>query len=133
MANKVYTTIRGRKIDMGALAAANAEKIAVGNAKMNARGDLLAKNGVVLRTQEQVEAEWRKNQQQQNDLIGISPDIRAPFQSDKFQMKPLQADHNFEPNTSSIPLEDTAQAEADNNAAQIKKIVQQRRKIVDTE
>ena len=83
MAKKVYKTMRGRPIDMGALAAANSEKIAIGNAKMNARGDLLGPNGIVLRTQEQVEAEWLRNQQRQQETAGISNNIKAPLPPDR--------------------------------------------------
>ena len=72
MAKKLYKTMRGRPIDMLAIAAANADKQAIGNAKMNARGDILGPNGVVLRTQEQIEAEWRRNQQRQQEVAGIS-------------------------------------------------------------
>jgi len=120
--------MRGRKIDMGALAAANADKIAVGNAKITARGDVLGSNGVVLRTQEQVEAEWARNQQRQNEVIGISNNIKMPLPPDQTRVKVVTEDQNFDPSTIDITSQDPV-----DNATQVKKIVQQRRKIVDAD
>jgi hypothetical protein len=55
--------MRGEPVDFGALAARNPEQITLGNVRMNVRGDILGDNGVVLRTQEQVEAEWAKKRE----------------------------------------------------------------------
>jgi hypothetical protein len=121
--------MRGKQIDMSALAAANADKIAVGNAKMNARGDILGAKGVVLRTQEQIEQEWQRNQQRQNEVAGISNNIKAPLFPDRPGAAMLQ-DQNFEPMTE---MPEPASAAPVGNAEQVKKIVQQRRKIVESD
>lgn len=132
MAKKLYKTMRGRPIDMLAIAAANADKQAIGNAKMNARGDILGPNGVVLRTQEQIEAEWRRNQQRQQEVAGISNNIKAPFPADRPAARALPADQNFEPDAT--PAFDSAERPAVvDNAEQVKKMVQTRRKIVDAD
>lgn len=46
---KTYTTAMGRSIDFESLRAANEETIAVGNMKVNARGDQLGSGGVIER------------------------------------------------------------------------------------
>lgn len=61
-----HTTARGDSIDMSALAAQNSEEVALGNARMNARGDILGDHGIILKTQEQIEAEWAAQQEQSN-------------------------------------------------------------------
>jgi len=132
MTGQFTRTMRGRQLDMGALAAANADKIAVGNAKMTARGDILGPKGVVLRTQEQVEQEWLRNQQRQQDVASTNHNIKSPLFPDrpKPSAAAMAADQHFEP--AAEPVTDAASA-AIPNAEQVKKLVQQRRKIVDTE
>jgi hypothetical protein len=127
----MYTTMRGRPIDMAALAAANAEKIAVGNAKMNARGDVIGPNGVVLRTQEQVEQEWQAAQQRQREVVSaVGQNIKAPLFPDR--PGAVVEDQNFEPTMAeSAPVYPTT--EPGGNADQVKKIVQQRRKIIESD
>jgi hypothetical protein len=56
-----HITMRGEVIDMNRLRSINAGTPAIGNANLNARGDILGRGGVVLKTQEQIEAEWEAN------------------------------------------------------------------------
>ena len=132
---RTYTTMRGRPIDMAALAAANADVRAVGNAKMNARGDILGPKGVILRTQEQVEQEWQQNQQRQQELVGgVSPNIKAPLFPDR--PGALAEDQQFDPSAFNLPPSAAPvypSTEPNANAEQIKKIVQQRRKITESD
>lgn len=51
---KVYTSVRGKEIDMEKLSLRNETEIAVGNAKMNARGDEIGPGGKIVRTREQI-------------------------------------------------------------------------------
>ena len=51
---KIYRTMQGREIDMDSLAARNETMPAVGNVRMNARGDELGPGGVVVRKREDV-------------------------------------------------------------------------------
>ena len=53
MTNKVYRTAQGRIVDLGALEAQNEHVRAVGNMKVNARGDKLDANGRVISTRSQ--------------------------------------------------------------------------------
>jgi len=59
MQNK-HRTAKGRPIDWEALRRQNENSIALGNAKMNARGDILSKGGKVVKTREQIEEEYNK-------------------------------------------------------------------------
>jgi hypothetical protein len=53
-----HITMRGEAIDMNRLRSINSDTPAIGNANLNARGDVIGKHGVVLKTQEQIESEW---------------------------------------------------------------------------
>lgn len=57
---KVYRTALGKTIDMDNLRLANEEIIAIGNMKVNARGDELGPGGQVSRTRNQVMDEYYK-------------------------------------------------------------------------
>lgn len=58
---KVYTSVRGKEIDMEKMALKNETLPAVGNAKVNARGDELGPGGKIVRTREQVLQDYYKN------------------------------------------------------------------------
>lgn len=51
---KTYTSMKGKEIDMEKLAMMNETMPAVGNAKLNARGDELGAGGQIVRTREQI-------------------------------------------------------------------------------
>lgn len=55
---KTYRSMQGRQIDMEKLRAQNELMPAVGNMKVNARGDELGAGGKVIRTREQIMAEY---------------------------------------------------------------------------
>lgn len=58
---KVYTSVRGKEIDMERLSIKNETEIAVGNAKLNARGDELGSGGKIVRTREQILQDYYNN------------------------------------------------------------------------
>jgi hypothetical protein len=90
-----HMTMRGEPIDMAALVAKNATQPAVGNAKLNARGDVLDNRGQIIRTQEQVEAEWRRQQELQDSLRPRAMNLKADLAS---QMpEPVVVVDEFEP------------------------------------
>jgi hypothetical protein len=98
-----HLTMRGEPIDMGALVTRNAEKVAIGNASMNARGDILGPNGIVLRTQEQIEEEWNRQKAAQDAVTAM--DIKAPMpgpspvpqMTPNIQKKVMADDQDFDP------------------------------------
>jgi len=58
---KVYTSMKGKEIDMEKLTLKNELTPAVGNARVNARGDELGSGGKILRTKEQILQDYHKN------------------------------------------------------------------------
>lgn len=59
---KVYRSMQGKEVDMEALAARNETMPAVGNVRMNARGDELGPGGIVVRKREDIVNDQYKNQ-----------------------------------------------------------------------
>lgn len=57
---RIYTTAHGKQIDMDRLRVANEETIAVGNMKVNARGDKLGTGGEVAQTRNQIQDNYNK-------------------------------------------------------------------------
>lgn len=55
---KVYRTMQGKLVELDLLRARNEMVPAVGNAKLNARGDLIGRGGKVVKTREQIVAEY---------------------------------------------------------------------------
>lgn len=90
-----HITMRGELIDMNRLRSINADTPAIGNASLNARGDILGRGGVVLKTQEQIEAEWEANRLAREasvrpaDIKGDNVIPTAPVR------KQLEADDQF--------------------------------------
>jgi hypothetical protein len=58
---KTYTSLRGKEIDMERLALKNENEIAVGNVRVNARGDEIGEGGKIVRTREQILQDYYKN------------------------------------------------------------------------
>jgi len=54
MSRKVYRTMQGKQIDLDALVSKNEAMPAVGNVRMNARGDELGPGGQVVRKREDI-------------------------------------------------------------------------------
>jgi len=60
MSTRIYTTANGKKINLDSIIAKNENEIAVGNMKVNARGDELGPGGKIERTREKVMTEYYK-------------------------------------------------------------------------
>lgn len=71
-----HITMRGEAIDMNRLRSINSDTPAIGNANLNARGDVIGKHGVILKTQEQIEAEWETSRLYRENSIRAA-DIKA--------------------------------------------------------
>jgi ATP-dependent protease ClpP protease subunit len=52
------TTMKGKILDMGQIMAQNEKTVAIGNARMNARGDMLGAGGQIVKRREQVAQEY---------------------------------------------------------------------------
>ena len=57
---KTYRTLQGKEIDMEKLSLQNETAPAVGNMKVNARGDELGPGGKIVRTREEILADYYK-------------------------------------------------------------------------
>lgn len=64
MTRRVYKTMQGREVDMDQLLQKNETIPAVGNVRMNARGDELGQGGKVVRTREEVVSQYYKDNQE---------------------------------------------------------------------
>ena len=61
MTNEVYQSANGKKVDMGALRLQNEKVRAVGNMRVNARGDVINDNNEVIRTRnDQVKSDYKR-------------------------------------------------------------------------
>lgn len=61
MTDSVYTTAQGKKLDMGSLRLKNEQVRAVGNMKVNARGDIVDDmNNIISTKQEQVAKQYQR-------------------------------------------------------------------------
>jgi hypothetical protein len=55
---KIYTSMQGKVVDMEKLAARNELTPAIGNVRVNARGDELGPGGKIIRKREEIMAEY---------------------------------------------------------------------------
>ena len=70
--NKVYKTMQGKVVDMDMLRKRNELTPAVGNAKINARGDELGAGGKIVRKREDVVKEYYENSKGVVDQKAVS-------------------------------------------------------------
>lgn len=71
-------TMRGKSLDVTAIQAKNETKVAIGNANMNARGDILGPGGKVKRKREEVAHEYHQNNPKavrRVSLKEVTPDV----------------------------------------------------------
>jgi hypothetical protein len=64
---KTYTSMQGKVVDMEKLAIKNELTPAVGNMKVNARGDEIGAGGKVVRTREQILADYYADKNQSKE------------------------------------------------------------------
>lgn len=98
MAGSRHMTMRGEVIDMEKLRIANGDQVALGNASKNARGDIVGQGGVVLKTQEQIEAEWAASKARR-DAASKPVDLKA-------EQSLAQAINNISPRGKSLAVAD---------------------------
>lgn len=59
-ARKLYKSMQGKEVDMEKLRTMHETTLAVGNAKMNARGDEIGPGGRIVRKREEIQNEYYK-------------------------------------------------------------------------
>lgn len=78
---KIPTSMRGVAVDMDAMRAANESSVAVGNGKMNARGDIMGQNGQIEVRREQIAREYLAKNPQAAKQVGLKPAIPDSFET----------------------------------------------------
>lgn len=130
MGIKHYTAL-GELIDMGALVAKHSNTVALGNARMNARGDVVGQGGIVLKTQEQIEEEWQRARQMEN-VIEQPMDLKtANIPMPHAPKKIVADDADFAPEPAPVIQSATADAPSQVQATATS-TASRRRKIVDS-
>ena len=69
---KAYRTMRGREVDFEKLSLRNENTPAVGNMRVNARGDELGAGGKIIKTREQILADYYQNNPRSVDTVGVA-------------------------------------------------------------
>jgi hypothetical protein len=86
---KITTSMRGRVIDMDAMRAANEQSVAVGNAKMNARGDIMGLGGQIEIRREQIAREYHAANPVTAASVSLKPISADVFETPSEAMKRL--------------------------------------------
>src|SRR5579859_5290585 len=77
-------TMQGIDLDITALMAQHDQSIAIGNARMNARGDIIGRGGKIIKKREQIVQEYyQKNPKavKKISLRDIKPDVMKPAEA----------------------------------------------------
>lgn len=79
---KQTISMRGVVVDMDALRAAGEQSVASGaGSKMNARGDILGKNGQIEVRREQIARDYYKNNPQAGKQVSLKPAVPDEFET----------------------------------------------------
>jgi len=78
MANSVYRTMQGKEIDLDKLRIKNEMTLAVGNVKVNARGDELGPGGKIIKKREDVMTEYHAHADSLPTKAAKPPKAAAP-------------------------------------------------------
>ena len=76
--NQTYKTMQGKTIDLDLLRQRNELTPAVGNARVNARGDELGPGGQIIRKREEVVNEYYKNNKPMPDEVPVTQNKPLP-------------------------------------------------------
>ena len=80
MPKKIYRTMQGKMIDMESIMTKHETMPAVGNAKMNARGDELGPGGKIIKTREAIMAEYYENDPDATPRRAVKPAVVEPVE-----------------------------------------------------
>ena len=94
----IYKTMQGKQIDMDLLRQRNELTPAVGNAKVNARGDELGPGGKIIRKKEDVLREYYENSSSMPEEVAVRRDQKVEIAQEK------PATKKSKPNTSSVKI-----------------------------
>ena len=94
----IYKTMQGKQIDMDLLRQRNELTPAVGNAKVNARGDELGPGGKIIRKKEDVLKEYYENSSSMPEEVAV----RREKNNETLQEKPVTK--QAKPKTASVKI-----------------------------
>lgn len=83
-------SMRGKSVDMASLMAQNSQKIALGNANMNARGDIIGPGGKVVKPREQLAREYHRSNPKAVKQVALR-DIKQEVMDSGPPVTPAQA------------------------------------------
>lgn len=78
---RVQVSMRGKVIDMDALRTQNDESVAIGNARMNARGDIMGPGGQIEIRREQLIREFYATHPQGAQQVSLKPAVADTFET----------------------------------------------------
>lgn len=83
-------SFRGKEVNMLALAKKNEFKIAIGNSHQNARGDIIGRGGIIIKTREEQIKEYQESIQQQEGMGSMKAEQLSDLEKDlkKYTSKP---------------------------------------------
>lgn len=84
---KVQKSMRGVAIDMDALRAQNDEQVAIGNARMNARGDVMGQGGKIEIRREQIVRDFYAKHPQGMNQVSLKAAMPDTFETPAEAMK----------------------------------------------
>ena len=107
-----HRTARGIPVDMDRIRLANEQTIAVGNMKVNARGDQLGAGGKIIKTRQQIMAEKNKLHKGPiaDDFNGVAESMDDIVQ-DTITID-IPEPKNIQPNAENTPVVESSEAES---------------------
>jgi hypothetical protein len=78
---KPAVSMRGRVVDMDAMRSANEEMKALGNARMNARGDIMGRNGQIEVRREQIARDYYNRNPGAAQQVSLKPAVPDVFET----------------------------------------------------
>lgn len=78
---KPHTSMRGKVLDMDGMRAQNDQNVAIGNARMNARGDVVGRGGKIEIRREQIIRDFYNRNPQGTSSVSLKPAVPDVFES----------------------------------------------------
>lgn len=105
-------SFRGKEVDMIALEKKNEFKVALGNAHMNTRGDILGRGGIIVKTREDQLKEWSNKIVEETTIVEKNDNTEIEEVVKEFQKTPQkQSQKKSKKETSTIIYDDITEEE----------------------
>lgn len=105
-------SFRGKEVDMIALEKKNEFKVALGNAHMNTRGDILGRGGIIVKTREDQLKEWSNKIVEETTIVEKNDNTEVEEVVKQSQKAPQkQSQKKSKKETSTIIYDDITEEE----------------------